>query len=1559
MNIRGKIINYKYTVGSQIGEDRMSVHYLARDLAKKNAPILIKFLKPSVISKKVEDIIRFRMEMSAVSEITHENIMKVYDVGEALDQNYLAMEYLQCQSLPEVLADGALPISKGVDIIMQVCRALEHVHARSIIHKDIKPDNIYLHDGTAKVAGFGFYHIREFDKTVKQADIINTFEHIAPEQCGMIKRGVDERTDLYSLGIVFYRMATGRAPFSGEDIFSIIHGQMAQVPRVPSSINPDIPLIIDRIIMKLLEKEPENRYQSAAGLLSDLERYAGNQLEFMLGLNDRSAKLSFRTKMIGRVNELINLVTVVDQTLDGNGGVFFVTGEAGSGKTRLIEELKSSVYSRRGMLIDGKCSVQSNKAPYQPFREALNSFLMHFANYPELEQKQVIENIREEFGSLGEILIRLSADMKEILGVCPPLVPLEPERENKRFHMVISQFLLKLSDLMNGLVIVIDDLQWTDEGTLSLLTEISEEITRHSLSVICVYRDDEAAGAPGLKKFLKSIQESSIHFEEIHLGLFDHRYMNRFISGLIMEPEDNTIALTDFVQAKSKGNPFFAIEILKDLIEEQVLAYKDNRWHFNISALDRLDISDSIVDIILKRVEKLDEHEKDILSSAAVIGDRFSINLLSRLSDLDKVDVVRIVDKAIDLQLLVELPGQVEIGFAHDRIKEAFYDSLSRESRKRLHLAIADAIEEENQDDLEKVMFDLAHHFIEAGEPERSIMFAYPAGVLALKKFANEEALKYFGVALELLEKDKNQAHARNQEIKVLAGMGKVYLNTGDYDQAIEIFRKLFPLMTTDVDKMEVYSNICDAYYKKGDWKKCEEYGRLGLGIINEHIPENRAALVLRIAWEFVVHVFHDAFPGRYAVARRDVDAKWNLLGRLALALTWSYVLSDILKFLLLTLRALNVAERRIGRSMETAMAMGGYATMLSAIPMFERSMRHQERALAMREEVNDRWGVAQSLQWIGFCHQWKADYHKALEYYRESAQIFKKIGDVREYGMSVFGAFHSHYFLADYAASREAGGEYFRIISKSNDSYGISVYWAWMAKGFMEGGDFESAESCGMNSFQISRDAGVWFVNCEVNIVLGELYLEKGEIEKSLKYLNAARELYEKNNFLKPYTVQLYPLLAEAMIAEYGTLDETTAGRKKAHMKKIRGMCRKAMARTRKWSAYRGMSLLASAKYCALAEKNRKAEKLFMAAIEHSQMNGRRYVLARCYYEYGLFLSQSDDARKTRNCMEMAYRMFREIHSKVYIKRIQGFLGIDELTVESTSIERLIDSERMASVIGLAREIGQISDFEELLATTLSKAVGITGAQRGCIFIENDEHVLEKKPAASVGEPPVVMGRYALNIVRHVFSENRHVVIENAATDERFPEDGDVLRGGLKSVLCVPIIEQDKVIGVCYLDNLLASGVFTEKEADILLAFLSNVAYAIEIELLHRRFEGSAGGGRKLLVSSLPTDKIKAAMEYINQNYTSDISREGLAAHIGIHHDNLGKYFKMYFGKKMNDYINELRVKDAARLLKDTEDKIIDIAFSVGFGSLRTFNKAFRQFMKISPVSYRKHISR
>jgi AraC-like DNA-binding protein len=257
-----------------------------------------------------------------------------------------------------------------------------------------------------------------------------------------------------------------------------------------------------------------------------------------------------------------------------------------------------------------------------------------------------------------------------------------------------------------------------------------------------------------------------------------------------------------------------------------------------------------------------------------------------------------------------------------------------------------------------------------------------------------------------------------------------------------------------------------------------------------------------------------------------------------------------------------------------------------------------------------------------------------------------------------------------------------------------------------------------------------------------------------------------------------------------------------------------------------------------------------------------------------------------------------------------------------------------------------------------LSKAMELTGARRGCIYIINKENRLERRTPLPEEIQKALTDRYPMHIVKRVFETGESVIIEDALSDTDEMRDAGAPPAGFKSVLCVPIIEQDRTIGVCYLDNSLSIGVFTEKERDLILAFLSSVALAIQIKLMDQGVKYNQEPGRRLSKMSVPTEKILMAIEYIDNNYTSEISREGLAAKVGMHHDNLGKYFKLYSGKKMNDYINELRVKKAAQMLKETDEKINDIAYAVGFRSMGTFNKVFYQFMKVAPVHYRKMIT-
>ncbi|MBN2159652.1 MAG: AAA family ATPase [Spirochaetes bacterium] len=1552
MNLNGKIIRNRYRIEKKISEDSLSTSHLAYDLMKKNRPIVFKFFKNSGISKRIEDIIRFRMEVQSVSEIDHENIIKIYDVGEVIEFQYAAMEYNQGRSLAEIIAGDPIPVARSADIIMQVCRGLVQVHSQNIIHKELNPSNIIIDGARVVLSGFGLSHLREFEDVARRDEVLKSFRYMAPEQCRILNRGIDERSDLYSAGVIFYRLLAGREPFDGGDLSSIIHKHIALVPDNPCTGNADVPEILGMIVMKLLEKEPENRYQSAAGLLNDLEKFAAGHREFIPGLKDRAVKLSFRTKMMNRERELNRLVEIYDRTIDSRGSISFITGEAGSGKTRLIEEFKSNVYSRGGLLLEGRCSIQSNKNPYEPFKEIMSALIMNFSNIAESKKEKIIEVLRDEFQDLGRILIKLNPAMKEILGDCPPLVALEPERENKRFHMVISQFFQKASLLLNGMVMVIDDMQWTDEGTLNLLSEISDSIGSCPLSVIGAFRNEEVTKSHGLKRLHKGLKARNIEIEEIHLDLFSPAAMHQFISSLLAEVEGQASVISSFVQKKSNGNPFFAIEIVKKLIDENILVYKNDGWNLNRRELETVAISETLVDVILNRINKFDEREKSLLSYAAVIGKKFNIKLLFRVGELDTMEVVRIIDKAIDLQLLVDLPVWGDIGWGHDRIREVFYNSIRKETRKNLHLAVGNAIEELNKDNLENEMFDLAHHYIEGGDVERSIIFAYPAGIMAMNKYANEEALKYFKLALKLLE---HEGQGRGfQWLKILTNMSKVYLNIGNYDEAIEMLQKILPIIKNPRDKSEIYSQICSAYYKKGDWAQCEENARNASVLLGEWLPSSRPSIAISILKELLLMLLVSIFPGIFINIRSEEKVELNKRkAKFFLPVLWSYILSDIPKFVRTTIRSVNMAQCNIGKSVELGMALGGYGALLMSVPMFKKAIKNHERSLAMREEVNDTWGIAQSLQWMGYCYQWMGDYRKSIDCFAEAVRLFKKVGDVWETGMSFGGQSYNYILLSDYSAAKKCLDEYYEIVSQSKNSFGLSEVLSNTVPYYFEQGDVENALITGQKAYEYSLENNILLIHCRACADLGTIFLDKGEIDTAISYLAKARDLYKRHNLLKQYTIHLYPTLAEAHIAKYRAGEGLSLNQKIMSFRKIGRLCRTSLQRTKRWATYHGISLMVAAKYHALRGKAAKAERFFQKSIAHYKKVECPFFLGRCYYEYGLYLSAVGNSVKARKHLESAYKIFNGIGSHLYTERISAIIGLEEAAAKPASIERLIDNERLLSIIALAKEISHISNIDDLLCRTLAKAVEITGAQRGCILIANDKKEIDKKYIYSTANSYII-NELSQRIVRDVLDNRTNIIIEDARDELRPRENGG--GGDIRSILCVPIKERDRILGVCYLDNSLTSGVFTEKEADLLITFLSHVAYAIEIELIHQQHKDSNVIRKHPSLSSIITEKIKKAVEYINENYTSEISREGLAAHVGIHHDNLGKYFKLYLGKKMTDYINELRVKDAVGRLQETGDTVIDIAFSVGFGSLRTFNKVFREIMNKTPADYRKH---
>ena len=838
MEFAGKILNGRFRIGGRTAAGRLFSRYDAEDMMDDNRQVEALFIAPEMMSRRSEDLIRFRSAVRAAAGLRHENILRVYEGGEFFGRAYIITEKTGGVTLAARMTRGLPAVGESIAIARGIAGALAFIHGAGIVHRCLTPGMVLLDPGV-KLTGFGIAHIQEFPDILPREDVEETLSYLSPEQCGLLKRPVDERSDLYSAGAIMYRLLTGSLPFSGGDAWSLANLQMAGAPEAPGRINPDIPEVLEAVILKLLEREPDNRYQSAAGLIHDLNLFAEGGRNFVPGLNDRSARLNFRSRLVGRVDELDRLKSMYRESRAGRGSFVLVTGKAGSGKTRLTEELRYFVRGEGVTFIEGKCHRDDINSPYSPFREALDGYVRAFQEKNESQRESIRTALKREFGSMAGIIAAVHPGFSEILGESPPLRELEPESEMKRFLMVLGRFFVGLARVEKGMVLLIDDLQWADTGSRYLIIEMLDGLARAPLLVIGTHREEELPGAVDFHRPPGRTSRRHAHGP----GAPRQGGHRALVSGILSENDKNLAEAADIIHLRSQGNPFIAITLLKHLIESGALKYEKRRWRLARPAGD--DIPVSIVDIIVERIKELSDREKEIIACAAVIGKEFDFSLLSRTSGLDGEELVGILDRARSLQIFGDgARGGGTLAFVHDRIMEAFSERIDPERRRELHLKIARALESLNEKNIDAALFDLAHHYIEGGDIEKSISYAFPAAMKSRANHAYRDALRYFRKTAELLERT---GAAKSQLMAdCVMEMGFICATIGEYDETITLLAGILPQVKGTSMEPRAHLAICNAYYRKGDWNKCEEHAAAGLSLLGERVPRTRPGVVSR-----------------------------------------------------------------------------------------------------------------------------------------------------------------------------------------------------------------------------------------------------------------------------------------------------------------------------------------------------------------------------------------------------------------------------------------------------------------------------------------------------------------------------------------------------------------------------------------------------------------------------------------------------------------------------------------------------------------------------------------
>lgn len=1440
----GQTINKRYKICELLGEGGTSLVYKAED-HKTGTPVAVKFMKEKVTTRFIEDIIRFKREIEIVKKLDHPNIIKVYEVGEYENKPFIITELLEGESLDVfIMNKGSLPLELSLEIVRQLATALSYIHSMGIVHRDLKPGNIFITEKKGEISlklfDFGIAYILELGEIDVGEEIAGTFGFMSPEATGLLNKRVDERSDLYSLGVIMYTLLCGAQPFKGEEINKLLHQQVALIPQELNRVNKKIPATINKITMKLLLKDPDARYQSAEGLLHDIEKYLKGEINFTPGYKDLRVRLKYNTKPIGREEELRKIKAGFAKARKGFGNMVLIGGEAGIGKSSLLEEVSKYLYGEDAFFICSRCLDQQSKAPYQPFKDLIDDYMRQIEKNSPQRLQQELESLNQAAGNFKEILIGLNPHLEKYIGRAEKIMPLEPERENQRLLMVLSDFFIKLRQKDCTMVFLLEDLHWADNGSLNLLLEILKKIEPVKLLVIGTYRDNEIEKDHGLESIRLEAKTRELPFKEIKLAPLDPYMLNNLISALLGENIENLHGLTDFIYKKTRGNPFFAINLLRELIEKGAVIWIDGLWRIDWPVIKTLAVSSSVLETILKRTEGLSSQQNSLLIKAAVIGRELDIALLDKISGLSMDRMVEHIDGFIAMEFLEKGKDRGKLIFVHDRIRDVFYQKLDSEEKRKIHLSVAKALEEKHQPDTERVLFELVHHYTEAGNEDKILEYIIPAAGKAKSAYANEEAISYYSTAIGLFEKRNLKGSAG--WLHCCESLVDVYLTIGKNDEAVGLAGALLPMIPSAINRARIHRKLGIAYFKKGDWKRCEINLSKGLTLLGERLPKSKPEWLLSIIKELGIHVSGSILfkpsKSRISPNAREEDREIILC---YLTLNWMYILSDLSKLVCNILRMLNLSEARLKKSRELGISTSGYASACMTMPFFKRALKFHTRALHLREEIGDKWGVAQSHQFLGFTYSWAGMHKESIFNFEASKAGFAKTGDMWELGMAVIGLGYAFRYTSQYKKGIEYQKKYLDISSMIKNTYGVISGHIELAYCHMECGDFDEAGRHLDHAMESSKEDKIIYLYCCSLICKGYLELEKGNYNNAIMLLEEARKINEENSFLKDYTVNLYPYLCECHIRKYMEQRRNDMA-SKGQLSNIYPLCRTALKKTKRWVNHYSAALRCMAEYYSLAGKTSKAGKYFLSSIELSKSIDRKYELGKSYYGLGLLLRSTGLQDEAKSNFHHAYDIFRDIGSAEYLKKCSKFIdgfNTDDSN-ENNPLMRLKAERRMSTILTTGRYLSSILDLDELLEKIMDSVLEHVGAEIGLLFLYNEDsdNELELCVARNISKEEYRSDGFlaSKSIISKVVSDKIPLIVSDASLDETLKNKSSVIINKIRSVMCAPVMSKNELLGIIYLENTLIGSLFSDDDLTILDMIANQAGVSVENARLYKK---------------------------------------------------------------------------------------------------------------------------
>ncbi|SDJ67510.1 PAS domain S-box-containing protein [Bradyrhizobium sp. Rc2d] len=1385
------------------------------------------------------------------------------------------------------LLGGPMEIGRFLRLAIAVTSALGKLHQRGLIHKDIKPANILLNEanGHVRLTGFGIASrlSRERQAPEPPETIAGTLAYMAPEQTGRMNRSIDARSDLYALGVTLYQMLTGVLPLTAADPMEWVHCHIARKPVPPGERLESVPAPVSAIIMKLLAKTPEDRYQTAGGVERDLRRCLAEWEarcridDFPLGLQDTPNQLLIPEKLYGRRSEVETLLSAFDRVVNSGAPEFvLVSGYSGIGKSSVVNELQPVLVPPRGLFASGKFDQYKRDIPYSTLAQAFQSLIRPLLGKNEADLAPWRDALREALGPNAGLIADLVPEVRLIIGEPPPVPELPPQDAQRRFQMVFRRFLAVFARSEHPLALFLDDLQWLDIATLDLLEDLLIHPDVQHVLLIGAYRDNEVTSVHPLMRTLDRLRAAGAPVQDIVLSPLALEHVGQLVADSLYCDCEGAAPLAELVLEKTAGNPYFVIQFLTELVEQGLVTfdYSAARWLWDLVRIHAKGYTDNLVDLMVGKLSRLPIRTRKFLQRLACLGNRAEFAHLAIVCEYSDEELRRELQEALQTELIVILEGTCR--FVHDQVQEAAYSLIPKGQRAKAHLRIgrllATHIPPEKRDE---AIFDIVNQLNRGvalvnsrDDCEQIAELNLVAGKRAQASAAYTSALSYLTAGLALLLDD-------------------CWQRRHDLIFALELARAQCEFVSGAVTEAEEHLHVLSTRAATTEEKTTVACLRVDL-----YMSIDRSDHAVTVGLESLQSLGID-WPSRPTEkeARREYEGIWSWLGSRRIEdIIDSPLMSDATSLAMLDLlirvavpaffssshlfavavcRAVSLSLER-GNSDASCIAYELFAML--AGPHFgdyDAGYRFGRLGCELAERPGLNRFQARTYETFGFVIPWTKHVRSGRDLLVRSFEIANRNGDITYSGYAC-GQITTNYLmagdaLADTQKEAEKGLEFAKkvrfglIVGWSTGQLGLIRTLRGLTKKFgcfdEEGFDEVRFEKyLASNPALALPECWYWIRKLQARYFAGDYAAGIYAASKAHPMLWTSLSLLEMAEY------HFYGALCRAAAWDLATADQRRIYRDAlfADREKLEIWARNCPEN------YENRVALVDAEIARIDGRRLDAEDLYEGAIESARSNGfvhnealANELAARFYRTRGFEKIANVYLRDARRCYvrwgaDGKVRQLDELHPR---------LRQDERTPMRTgTIDARVEQLDLATMIEVSQALSGEMVLEKLIDKLMRTALERAGAERGLLIVpQGDELRIEAEAITSGENVKVHLPRGAdiaaalpESLARYGTRTHETVILDDASSRNPFSGDPYIVQRRARSILCLPLINQRKLIGILYLENNLTPNVFTPGRVAVLKVLASQAAISLENSRLYDDLADREGKIRRLVDANI-----------------------------------------------------------------------------------------------------------